>query len=83
MAISPNTVISPERKAAYPQPESGMTRHSIRQREINGTEFGRAGKVLRNSIRQLLQNIDDSKMVGRLTKEMVKISPNEHHQSEI
>lgn len=35
----------------------------------NGAEFGRAGKagkVLRNSIRQLLQNINDSKMVSRL-----------------
>ena len=71
LPISPNTVISPERKVAYPQPESGMTRHSIRQREKNGAEFGRVGKVPRNSIWQLLQNIDDSKMVIRLTKEMV------------
>ncbi|KFC19336.1 hypothetical protein [Chryseobacterium sp. FH1] len=42
----------------------------------NGAEFGRAGKagkVLRNSIRHLLQNINDSKMVSRLTKEMVKV----------
>lgn len=42
----------------------------------NGAEFGRAGKagkVLRNSIRQLLQNINDSKMVSRLTREMVKV----------
>lgn len=42
----------------------------------NGAEFGRAGKagkVLRNSIRQLLQNINDSKMVSRLTKEMIKV----------
>lgn len=42
----------------------------------NGAEFGRAGKagkVLRNSIRQLLQNINDSRMVSRLTKEMVKV----------
>jgi hypothetical protein len=42
----------------------------------NGAEFGRAGragKVLCNSIRNLLQNVSDSKMVGRLTKEMVKV----------
>ena len=42
----------------------------------NGAEFGRAGKagkVLRNSIRQLLQNVNDSRMVSRLTKEMVKV----------
>lgn len=42
----------------------------------NGSEFGRAGnagKVLRNSIRQLLQKASDSRMVSRLTKEMVKV----------
>jgi len=42
----------------------------------NGAEFGRAGKagkVLRNSIRSLLQNASDSRMVSRLTKEMVKV----------
>lgn len=42
----------------------------------NGAEFGRAGKagkVLRNSIRQLLQNLNDSRMVSRLTKEMIKV----------
>ncbi len=42
----------------------------------NGTEFGRAGKsgkVLRNSIRAMLQNSSDSRMVSRLTKEMVKV----------
>lgn len=42
----------------------------------NGAEFGRAGKagkVLRNSIRQLLQNSSDGRMVSRLTKEMVKV----------
>lgn len=42
----------------------------------NGAEFGRAGKagkVLRNSIRQLLQNIRDSRMVSRLTKKMVEV----------
>jgi hypothetical protein len=42
----------------------------------NGAEFGRAGaagKVLRTSLRSLLQNTADSRMVGRLTREMVKV----------
>jgi hypothetical protein len=42
----------------------------------NGAEFGRAGKagkLLRTSIRPLLQNASDSKMVSRLTTEMVKV----------
>jgi len=42
----------------------------------NGEEFGRAGKagkVLRNSIRAMLQNASDSRMVSRLTAEMVKV----------
>lgn len=42
----------------------------------NGSEFGRAGKsgkVLRNSIRALLQNSSDSRMVSRLTQQMVKV----------
>ena len=42
----------------------------------NGAEFGRAGKagkVLRNAVRGLLQNASDSKMVGRLTREMMKV----------
>lgn len=42
----------------------------------NGAEFGRAGaagKVLRNSLRALLQNTADSRMVGRLTKQMMKV----------
>ena len=42
----------------------------------NGEEFGtagKAGKMLRTSIRSLLQNISDSRMVGRLTQEMVKV----------
>ena len=42
----------------------------------NGEEFGRAGKagkLLRNSIRALLQNASDSRMVSRLTAEMVKV----------
>lgn len=42
----------------------------------NGSEFGRAGKagkLLRNAIRGLLQNASDSRMVSRLTKEMVRV----------
>ena len=42
----------------------------------NGEEFGRAGKagkLLRNSIRAMLQNASDSRMVSRLTAEMVKV----------
>ncbi|MBL0083638.1 MAG: hypothetical protein IPP37_14975 [Saprospiraceae bacterium] len=42
----------------------------------NGEEFGRAGKggkLLRNSLRVLLQNASDRYMVGRLTAAMVKV----------
>ncbi|MGN6292451.1 MAG: hypothetical protein ACTHMV_06855 [Chitinophagaceae bacterium] len=42
----------------------------------NGSEFGRAGKagkLLRNAIRGLLQNASDPRMVSRLTKEMVRV----------
>lgn len=42
----------------------------------NGAEFGRAGtagKVLRNSIRGLLQSASDSRMVSRLTTQMLKV----------
>lgn len=42
----------------------------------NGSEFGRAGiagKVLRNSIRELLLKASDFRMVSRLTQEMVKV----------
>lgn len=42
----------------------------------NGFEFGRAGfagKLLRNALRPMLQNASDSKMVSRLTREMVKV----------
>ena len=42
----------------------------------NGFEFGRAclaGKLLRNALRTLVQNTSDSKMVGRLTKEMMRV----------
>jgi hypothetical protein len=42
----------------------------------NGEEFGRAGKagkLLRNSIRAMLQNGSDSRMVSRLTQKMVEV----------
>lgn len=42
----------------------------------NGEEFGRAGKagkLLRNAIRAMLQNASDSRMVGRLTQKMVEV----------
>ena len=42
----------------------------------NGSEFGRAGKagkILRNSMRAVLQNAKDSRMVSRLTKKMVEV----------
>jgi hypothetical protein len=42
----------------------------------NGAEFGRAGKAgkyLRTAIRQLLQNVSDSRMIARLTKEMMRV----------
>ncbi len=42
----------------------------------NGSEFGRAGKagkILRTALRQLLLNSADSRMVSRLTKSMVKV----------
>lgn len=44
----------------------------------NGAEFGRAGKggkLLRNSIRAMLQNGSDSRMVSRLTQKMVEVIP--------
>lgn len=42
----------------------------------NGAEFGRAGKagkLLRNAIRSLILNAADSRMVSRLTREMLKV----------
>ncbi|MBS4043676.1 MAG: hypothetical protein KGZ59_07650 [Chitinophagaceae bacterium] len=42
----------------------------------NGAEFGRAGKagkLLRNAIRAMLQNASDSRMVSRLTQKMVEV----------
>jgi hypothetical protein len=62
--------------------KSGVTADRIasdpafqRTRE-NGAEFGRAGKagkLLRNSLRSVLQKAQDSRMVSRLTKEMVRV----------
>lgn len=42
----------------------------------NGREFGRAGKagkVLRNAVRTMLLSASDSRMVSRLTKEMIRV----------
>jgi hypothetical protein len=42
----------------------------------NGAEFGKAGKagkLLRNAVRSLSQNASDSKMVSRLTKQMMAV----------
>jgi hypothetical protein len=42
----------------------------------NGAEFGRAGaagKVLRNALRNVIQNSSDSRVTGRLTKELMKV----------
>jgi hypothetical protein len=42
----------------------------------NGAEFGRAGtagKVLRTALRSLLLNTSDSRMLSRLTREMLKV----------
>jgi hypothetical protein len=42
----------------------------------NGSEFGsagKAGKVLRNALRVLLQNASDNRMVSRLTQKMVEV----------
>ncbi len=43
----------------------------------NGSEFGRAGKagkLIRNSIRVLLQNAKDRRVVSRLTKDLVAVT---------
>ncbi|RBP30971.1 hypothetical protein DFR65_104230 [Oceanihabitans sediminis] len=43
----------------------------------NGSEFGRAGKagkLIRNAIRVLLQNAKDKRVVSRLTKELVAVT---------
>jgi len=47
----------------------------VRTRE-NNTEFGRAGKagkILRTALRNLLQNSRDGQLASRLTKEMMKV----------
>src|SRR4051812_38801900 len=52
------------------------TEANFQRTRENGAEFGRAGKagkVLRNSIRGFLQNAKDFRMVSRLTKLMVKV----------
>ena len=49
---------------------------SFQRTRENGSEFGRAGKagkVLRTSLRAMLQNASDNRMVSRLTQEMVKV----------
>ena len=49
---------------------------SFQRTRENGAEFGeagKAGKTLRKSLRGLLQNASDSRMVSRLTQEMVKV----------
>ena len=59
--------IDPERIANDP---------NFQRTRENGEEFGtagKAGKMLRTSLRALLQNIADNRMVGRLTREMVKV----------
>jgi len=57
-------------------PKRMATDPAFQRTRENGMEFGRsgkAGKLLRNSVRQLLKNASDSKMVSRLTKEMVRV----------
>src|SRR3954453_16056572 len=42
----------------------------------NGAEFGRAGKagkMIRSAFRSVLQNASDSGMVGRLTRDLMKV----------
>lgn len=59
--------ISAERMASDP---------AFQRTRENGAEFGRAGiagKILRTSLRALLQNASDSKMVSRLTRDMMKV----------
>jgi len=49
---------------------------SFQRTRENGAEFGRAGKagkVLRNAIRTLLQNAKDKRVTSRLTGEMMKV----------
>ncbi|MBO9681061.1 MAG: hypothetical protein J7502_00070 [Flavisolibacter sp.] len=59
-----------------PTAEQIATDPAFQRTRENGKEFGRAGKagkVLRNAVRSLIQNAADSKAVSRLTKEMMKV----------
>jgi hypothetical protein len=59
-----------------PSAEQIATDPAFQRTRENGKEFGRAGKagkVLRNAVRSLIQNAADSKAVSRLTKEMMKV----------
>lgn len=65
--VKGKSAVSAERIASDP---------AFQRTRENGAEFGRAGtagKLLRTAIRALLQNASDSKMVSRLTREMVKV----------
>ena len=62
--------------------KGGIPAHRIATDDVfqrtreNGSEFGRAGKagkLLRNAVRALLQNSSDRLLVSRLTTEMVKV----------
>ena len=49
---------------------------AVQRTRENGQEFGRAGKAskyLRNAVRSLSQNASDSKMVSRLTRQMMQV----------
>lgn len=53
-----------------------MSDPAFQRTRENGAEFGRAGKAgkyLRQSIQGLLKTSSDSRMVSRLTKEMIKV----------
>jgi hypothetical protein len=59
-----------------PTAEQIATDPAFQRTRENGQEFGRAGKagkVLRNAVRSLIQNAADSKAVSRLTKEMMRV----------
>lgn len=64
------------RERSGPTADQIATDPAFERTRENGQEFGRAGKagkVLRNAIRSLIQNAADSKAVSRLTKEMMKV----------
>ncbi len=65
--VRQNNPISASRMATDP---------AFQRTRENGAEFGRAGKagkLLRQAFRPLLQHASDSKMVSRLTTEMMKV----------